>query len=60
MNRDSRLPAALAVAAATCFATLALLVPGAPGAQAASDPGDCRLPTWIHGLTGHWGSADCR
>jgi hypothetical protein len=60
MNRQSRIRASLTVATATCFAALAVLVPGAPGAPAASDPGECRLPAWIHAWTGHWGGDDCR
>ena len=60
VNRKSRIPASLAAAAATCLVVLAVLVPGAPAASAAGDPGDCRLPAWVHALTGHWGGDDCR
>ena len=55
-----RIPTSLAVAAATCLAALAVLVPGAPGAPIADDPSDCALPAWIHALTGHWGTDGCR
>ena len=57
MNRKSRIRASLAVAAAACFAALAMLVPVSP---AASDSGECRLPAWIEVWTGHWGGTDCR
>ena len=58
MTRQSRIPASLAVAGATCFAALAVLAPGAPGAEA-SGRADCDLPAWTHVLTGHWGGG-CR
>jgi hypothetical protein len=60
MNPKPRSRAALAVAAATCLTVLAVLSPGAPDAEAAGDPGDCRLPAWTHVLTGGWGGGDCR
>ena len=59
MNRKSVIPTALVVTAATCFAALVMLVPGAPAAPAASDPGSCALPAWMHALTGHWGGSAC-
>jgi hypothetical protein len=60
MNPHSRIPTSLVVAAAACFAALAVLVPGAPGASSPSDSGTCSLPAWIDLVTGHWGGDGCR
>ena len=60
MTRQSRIPSTLAVLVVTCLTALALLVPAAPGARAAQNQGDCRLPAWTHVLTGHWIGGDCR
>ena len=60
MNRHSRIPSTLAVVIATCLTALAVLVPGAPGADSNRDPGNGRLPGWACVLTGHWGGGDCR
>ena len=58
MTRQSRIGTSLALVGATCFAALALLAPGATGAEAASGRDDCDLPAWRYVLTGHWGG-DC-
>ncbi len=56
MKRHDRIRAQIALTTAICFASLAVLAPGAP----ARDGGDCALPAWapawISGLAGD----DCR
>ena len=58
MTSLSTIRTSLVLAGATCFAALAVLVAGTPGAQGSGDR-DCGLARWSHVLTGHWGGG-CR